>query len=50
MNKGGFSLKRITGITGLKQSISRAIGVPLTQSGRRRKVGAMVFKLFKIGK
>lgn len=39
MNKGGFSWKRLVGITRLKQNISRAIGIPLTRSGRQRKFG-----------
>jgi hypothetical protein len=42
MNKGGFSWKRLTGVTRAKQRISRATGVPLTKSGRQRKVGKMV--------
>ena len=42
MNKGGFSWKRAAGVTKAKQSISRATGVPLTKSGRQRKVGKMV--------
>jgi hypothetical protein len=42
MNKGGFSWKRAVGITRAKQSISRATGIPLTKSGRQRKVGKMV--------
>lgn len=42
MNKGGFSWKRATGITAAKQKISRATGVPMTKSGRQRKVGKMV--------
>lgn len=39
MNKGGFSWKRATGITRAKQSISRTTGIPLTKSGRQRKIG-----------
>jgi len=34
MNKGGFSWKRLLGITGAKQSFSRKMGIPLTKSGR----------------
>jgi len=34
-----FSLKRALGISGAKNRISRKIGIPLTRSGRRRKVG-----------
>ncbi len=42
MNKGGFSWKRFIGITRIKQNISRRIGIPLTRSGRQRKLGAMI--------
>lgn len=45
MNMGGFSLRRLVGITAAKQRVSRAIGIPLTRSGRQRKVGAAVTKL-----
>lgn len=47
MNKGGFSWKRALGVTRAKQKISRSIGIPLTKSGRQRKVGALFWKLFK---
>lgn len=40
MNLGGFSWKRATGVTRVKQNISRATGIPLTKSGRQRKFGA----------
>lgn len=39
MGKGGFSWKRATGITKAKKRISRTTGIPLTKSGRKRKVG-----------
>ena len=42
MNKGGFSLKRLTGVTKAKSKISRATGIPITKSGRQRKVGKIV--------
>jgi len=42
MNKGGFSWKRLSGITRLKSKISRATGVPWTKAGRQRKVGKLV--------
>lgn len=42
MNRGGFSWKRALGITRMKSSISRATGVPLTRSGRERKIGRMI--------
>ncbi|MCL6105820.1 MAG: hypothetical protein M1309_00475 [Actinobacteria bacterium] len=41
MNKGGFSWKRAIGITRAKRKISRATGIPLTKSGRQRKIGKM---------
>lgn len=46
MNKGGFSWKRFFGISALKSKISRKIGIPLTRSGRQRKIGALVEKFF----
>jgi hypothetical protein len=45
MNKGGFSWKRFLGITAYKARISRRIGIPLTRSGRQRKLGAFVEKI-----
>jgi len=42
MGFGGFSWKRAVGITKQKQKISKAVGVPLTKSGRQRKIGKMV--------
>ncbi len=42
MNKGGFSWKRFVGISAAKSRISRSIGIPLTKSGRERKIGRMV--------
>ena len=42
MNRGGFSWKRLLGITRAKSNISRSIGIPLTKSGRQRKIGKMV--------
>ena len=42
MNRGGFSWNRFLGITRAKQRLSRQIGIPLTRSGRQRKIGAMI--------
>jgi len=42
MNKGGFSWKRALGVTRAKTRLSRQIGIPLTRSGRERKVGRAV--------
>ncbi|MCU1457000.1 MAG: hypothetical protein JWL73_1092 [Actinomycetia bacterium] len=41
MNKGGWSWKRQLGISGAKRKISRATGIPLTRSGRQRKLGKL---------
>ena len=38
-NRGGFSWKRLTGISAAKSRISRATGVPFTRSGRNQKIG-----------
>lgn len=42
--KFGFSWswKRASGLSGLKQRISRNIGIPLTKGGRQRKVGRLL--------
>lgn len=45
MNRGGFSWKRFIGISALKAKISRKIGIPLTKSGRQRKLGAFIMKI-----
>jgi hypothetical protein len=45
MNLGGFSWKRAVGISAAKARLSRRIGIPLTRSGRERKVGALVTRL-----
>lgn len=37
-----FSWKRALGISGMKNKISRQIGIPLTKSGRRQKVGRLM--------
>lgn len=41
-NKGGFSWKRLSGVTRAKQRISRKTGVPLSKFGRQRKYGKMM--------
>ena len=40
-----FSWKRAAGVSGMKSRISRAVGVPLTESGRERKLGRLLLKL-----
>ncbi len=42
MNRGGFSWNRLLGISQAKSKISRSIGIPLTKSGRQRKIGKIV--------
>ena len=42
MNKGGFSWKRLSGISAAKSRISRHVGIPWTRSGRQRKIGGAV--------
>jgi len=44
MNKGGFSWKRLVGISRVKSNISRKTGIPLTRSGRNQKIGRIVTK------
>ena len=34
-----FSWKRALGVTSAKRKISKATGIPLTRSGRQRKLG-----------
>lgn len=43
-NRGGFSWKRFLGITRVKQNIARKTGIPLTKSGRQRKLGKAISK------
>jgi len=49
-NKFGisFSWKRALGISSAKSKVSKAIGVPLTKSGRERKLGRLILRLFGI--
>lgn len=47
MNVGGFSWERAIGLSAAKARLSRRIGIPLTRSGRQRKIGARVFRLFR---
>lgn len=42
MNLGGFSWKRAIGLSAAKARLSRRIGIPLTKSGRQRKLGKLV--------
>ena len=38
-NRGGFSVKRLLGLSAAKSRISRRTGVPLSRSGRQAKIG-----------
>tara|TARA_R110002153_G_C12936175_1_gene456718 strand:+ start:363 stop:521 length:159 start_codon:yes stop_codon:yes gene_type:complete len=46
MGKFGFSfsLNRLLGITGAKQSFARKTGIPTTKGGVERKVGNLIIK------
>jgi hypothetical protein len=46
MNSGGFSIWRFIGVSAFKSRISRSIGIPLTKSGRPRKLGAIILRFF----
>lgn len=46
MNRGGFSLRRFLGISAALSRASRRIGIPLTRSGRQRKLGAFILRIF----
>lgn len=45
MNYGGFSIRRFLGISGALSKLSRRIGIPLTRSGRQRKLGALIYRI-----
>ncbi len=46
-NFGGFSWKRLLGISAAKSRLSRQVGFPLFggRSGRQRKLGSLIFRL-----
>ncbi len=41
-NKGGWSWKRQLGVTKQIRKVSKATGVPVTKSGRQRKLGKLL--------
>lgn len=43
-----FSWRRAIGLSAAKQRISRTIGVPLTRSGRERKLGRLLLRLIGV--
>jgi hypothetical protein len=45
MNRGGFSFRRLIGLSAGKARVSRLIGIPLTRSGRSQKVGRFLIRL-----
>ncbi|MDY0151673.1 MAG: hypothetical protein RBS43_05320 [Candidatus Cloacimonas sp.] len=46
MNKGGFSWKRLLGISAIKTKVGKTIGIPLTKSGRYQKIGRVIVTSF----
>ncbi len=42
MNRGGFSWRRFLGVSAAQSRLSRAIGIPLSRSGRQQKLGRML--------
>ena len=44
-----FSWRRALGITQVKQRVSRATGIPMTQQGLERKIGSKILN-FLFGK
>lgn len=50
MNRGGFSWRRLFGISAFKSHLSRQIGIPLTRSGRRQKIGSLILRLLGLEK
>jgi hypothetical protein len=49
MNMGGFSLRRLLGISNAKSKLSKALGVPLTKGGRDAKLGRAVRQSGEVG-
>jgi hypothetical protein len=50
MNRGGFSWWRLFGVTALKSRVSRKIGIPLTRTGRRQKLGSLILRLLGLNR
>ena len=44
MNRGGFSLARLLGVSAAKARVSRQIGIPFTRSGREAKLGRLILR------
>lgn len=45
MNKGGFSWKRLLGLTAARNKVARKTGIPTTKAGVERKIGKLVIDL-----
>jgi hypothetical protein len=45
VNRGGFSWWRFLGVSAFKTRVSRRIGIPLTRTGRRQKLGSLILRL-----
>lgn len=41
-----FSISRLIGLSGAKNSIARKTGIPTTQGGLERKIGRSIIKFF----
>jgi hypothetical protein len=41
-----FSLSRLIGLAGVKNSIARKTGIPTTRGGVERKIGRKIIKFF----
>ena len=50
MNYGGFSWWRFFGVSAFKAAVSRKIGVPLTSTGRRQKIGSVILRILGLDK
>jgi hypothetical protein len=50
MNRGGFSWWRFFGVSAFKSRVSRRIGIPLTRTGRRQKLGSLILRLLGVDK
>jgi hypothetical protein len=46
MNRGGFSIWRLLGVSAAKARVSRKTGIPLSRSGRQAKLGRTVWRIF----
>lgn len=46
-NSGGFSWATFFGLTAQKRKLGKALGMPLTKSGRDAKLGRAIMNLFK---